>query len=122
MTKTRIALAAATAALLLGSAAPSHAGGYGYGYGPSGYSTGYVPYRKKRSNVGAIVAGTLGALALGTVATQGFAAAPAAYPPLPDYGSYGAGYAPSYPACTVIQRRVVDPYGMVQVVRERVCN
>lgn len=127
MNKSRIAILALSSALVLATTvAPSQAGGYrGYGYGKPGYSSSYVPYRKKR-NTAAIAAGVIGALALGTLGTQAYGSAGPIYPVQPNSypgAGYGYGALPAYqPVCTVVQRRIVDPYGMQRIVNEQVCN
>lgn len=125
--KLSVATLALSAALTLGAASHAEAGGYGrksYGYGPSSYSGyGYAPYRKHRSNRGAVVAGAIGALALGAIAGQGLGQ-------VPSYG-YGSGAEPAYgapsygygyPRCEVVLRRVMDSFGNVGTIREKVCQ
>jgi hypothetical protein len=93
---------------------------YGYGYRPvyygSRYYGGYYPYGSYRRgyNGGAVAAGLIGGLALGTIAS-------AIANPYP-YGSY---YSPAYysPArtCYVERRRVVNRYGRVGIRRVQTC-
>ena len=88
---------------------PRFYGGYrSVYYGPRRYY-GY-PYRSyRRSNGGAVVAGLIGGLALGPIASA--AANPYYYAP--------AYYAP--PRCFFERRRIVTPYGRVVVRRVQTC-
>jgi hypothetical protein len=85
-----------------------------YGYGPRRYYGYDYPYRYyRRSNGGAVVAGLIGGLALGAIAS---AAANPYYGPAYYRPAY---YAP--PRCVFERRRVVNPYGRVVVRRIRIC-
>jgi hypothetical protein len=113
-------------------------GGYypGYGYGGYdrgyGYGYGYPYYRHRRSNGGAVAAGLIGGLALGTIAAQ--AARPAygyrrAYYGRPAYyyprnRSYRRArvYRQAYAGCWIRRQRIVNRFGAVVVRRVRVCG
>jgi hypothetical protein len=138
MSKTKTALAAGLTALTLGvgalaTSAPAEArpfgfyGGYRgfhggfyrpafYGgprfYRPAFYGGYYRPYRPYCG--GAVAAGLVGGLALGTLAASTAYGAPYYATPV-GYG-YGGG------VCTVSRTRFIDPYGRLVVRKTRVCD
>ena len=93
---------------------------YGYGYGPRPYWRGYRPayygygygnpygYYQPYDNGGAVVAGLIGGLALGAIASAPRAYRPVAYQPVGR--------------CWYQPRRIVDRYGAVVVRQVRICR
>lgn len=86
-----------------------------YGYRRYGYPYGY--YRRGYYGGGAVAAGLIGGLALGTIAS---AAANPYYYGYP-YGYYRPAYYPSGGNCYLERRRIVNRYGRVVIRRVETC-
>ena len=99
-----------------------HRGGF-YG-GPGFYRPHYRPafygyhgYRRPYYGGGAVAAGLIGGLALGSIAAASSAYASPYYVAAPAYPAYGYG-----PTCTVTRTKFVDDWGRVVVRKTKVCD